>query len=155
VERELVLRPGLTRAGWMLGPAAVLAAFGGGMLYSGTGWPWVYLGPAALLAGFAVYVLTAPRMRLRLSATGFEYGTVVRRYSFRWVDVAGFGVADFATFRWVVFVFAPGYTGDGRVRRINQDFGGFDRYLPDTYGRNPIALAELLEEWRVRYTAPA
>jgi hypothetical protein len=152
---ELVLRPGLSRAGWLLGGATVLAAFGVGMLYRGGGWPWLYLGIATPLAALGAFVLVAPRMRLHLSPTGFEYGTVARRYSFRWSDVAGFGVSAFASFEHVVFVFAPGYVGDERVRRINQGFGGFDRYLPDTYRHRAEALAELLESWRVRHTRQA
>ncbi|OWK45724.1 hypothetical protein [Fimbriiglobus ruber] len=149
---ELVLRPGLSRFGWLFGSAAALAALGDVMLYRGTGLPWLYLGLAALLTGFGCWVLTAPRMWLRLSPTGFEYGTVLRRYSFRWDDVAWFGVSEFASHRWVVFVFAREYPGDERVRRINQRFGGFDRILPDTYGYRPVALAELLESWRFRHT---
>ena len=148
----LVLRPGLSRTGWLLGGAAVLATFGFGMLYDGTGWPWLYLGPAVPLAALGCWVLLAPRMRLHLSAAGFEYGTIVRRYSFRWADVAGFGVSDFASFRWVVFAFVPGYCGDERVRRINRAFGGFDRYLPDTYGYRAETLAGLLESWRAGHT---
>ena len=154
-DRELVLRPGLSRAGWMIGCAAVLAAFGAGMAYRGGEWPWLYLGLAGLLAGFGSWVLLAPRMRLRLSAGGFEYGTVARRYSFRWADVAGFGVSEFAAHRWVVFIFAPDYPGDEQVRRVNQEFGGFDRILPDTYGYRPVALAALLESWRLRHAPPA
>jgi hypothetical protein len=152
---ELVLRPGLSRSGWVLGAAAVLAAFGTGMLLRGTGWPWLYLGLAAPLAGFGCWVLLPPRMQLRLSPAGFEYGTMARRYSFRWSDVAGFAVSEFASFQHVVFVFVPGYRGAERVRRINQGFGGFDRYLPDTYGYQAAVLAELLESWRRRYTIQA
>lgn len=46
---ELVLRPGLSRSGWLLGGAAALASFGAGMLVRGGGWPWLYLASAAPL----------------------------------------------------------------------------------------------------------
>jgi hypothetical protein len=144
-----------------------MALCGGFGLRTGWQFAWLYLGGAALLFGFTAWVLPAPRMRLRLSPEGLAYGTLRRRYFFRWSDVAKFGVADFAGHRWVVFLLAPHYQGDKReralnrslhderVRAINRGFGGFDRFLPDTYGMRAVALAELLESWRVRYGRPA
>ena len=77
-EYELVLRPGLSRAGWILGSAAFLAVLGSLMADRGYEWGWLYLGLAAALSVMAFYVLTAPRMRLRLSPVGFAYGTMRR-----------------------------------------------------------------------------
>jgi hypothetical protein len=152
---ELVLRPGLIRWAWAIGLATFLALVGGFGLR--TDWPlaWPFLGGAALLFGFTAWVMLAPRMRLRLSSEGFAYGTVRRRYFFRWSDVAGFEVSPFAGHQWVVFTFVPGYCGDERVRAINQEFARFDRFLPDTYGMRAVALAQLLESWRLRHTDPA
>jgi hypothetical protein len=154
-EAELVLRPGLNRWGWGLGFAAFMALPAGAMLYRGVGWGWFYLGLTGLVAGSSAWIMAAPRLRLRLSPAGFAYGTVRRRYAFRWSEVASFGVAEFAAHRWVVFSFAAGYSGDERVRAVNQRFGGFDRFLPDIYGMRAAALAELLEGWRLRYGAQA
>jgi hypothetical protein len=148
---DLVLRPGLNRWGWVFGMAAFLGGFGGLGLRAGWPWAWLYLGMAVLLVGFAAWVLFAPRMRLRLSPAGFAYGTVRRRYFFRWVDVARFEESEFAGGCWVVFTLVLEYEGDERVRYINQEFGRFDRFLPDTYGMQAAQLAELLESWRLRY----
>jgi hypothetical protein len=154
-ESVLVLRPGFSRCGWMLGGAAFLAGFGLVMESPGSAWAYWWLALAGLLAAFAVWVLLAPRMRLGLSPTGIEYGTLRRRYSYRWSAIARFGVSEFGSHHWVVFVFAAQYNGEERLRRINQAFGGFDRFLPDTYGLGPAALVELLETWRLRHTRQA
>jgi hypothetical protein len=148
---DLVLRPGLNRWGWVLGMAAFLVVFSGLGLRAGWPWAWLYLGMAVVLIGFTAWVMLAPRMRLRLSPSGFAYGTARRRYFFRWEDVAEFGVARFAGYWWVAFNLVPGYRGDERVRAINQEFGRFDRFLPDTYGMRAVELALLLESWRLCY----
>jgi hypothetical protein len=150
---EVVLRPGFSRTRWVVGFAVFPAVLGLVMAHRGSGWAWLWLALAAGLIVFASWVLTAPRMRLRLSPSGFAYGTARRRYFFQWSDVAYFTVREFATYRHVFFVFAPGYRGDERLRAINQDFGGFDRFLPDTYGMRAEALADVLEAWRLRHTA--
>lgn len=153
MQRELILRPGMFRAGALIAGGAALAAFGIAMWVVGGGWPRVYLGLAVPFLALGAYMRMSPRMWLHLSPTGFAYGTLLRRHAYHWSDVAAFGVSRFASLDHVVFVFAPDYAGEERVRRINQDFGAFDRFLPDTYGQRPEALAELLDSWRQSHAA--
>jgi hypothetical protein len=95
--------------------------------------------------------MLSPRVRLVLSARGFACGTVRCREFYRWDEVAWFTVAEFAHHNLVVFTFAADYRGQERARRINQDCGGFDRFLSDSYGLRAAALAELLERRRLRH----
>jgi hypothetical protein len=154
-EGGLVLRFGLSHWWKILAFGALLVLCGGSDLLEGRPSGWLWLAGVAALFGVYVWAVTAPRTRLHLSAAGFAYGTMRRRYFFRWADVTQFWTTDFAARRWVVFAFVPGYSGDERVRRINQKFRGFDRFLPDTYGLRAAALADLMEEWRLRHTKPA
>jgi hypothetical protein len=97
------------------------------------------------------WVAFSPRSRLRLSAHGFTFGSMRRVSTYRWADVEAFFPCRFARRTWVCFTFSPLYSGERRVRSINQRFGGFDRYLPLDYTMRPEALAQLLEKWRVKY----
>jgi hypothetical protein len=65
------------------------------------------------------------------------------------------GLSPFGGHQWVVFTCVPWYSGDERIRAINQEFGRFDRFLPDTYGMRAATLAQLLESWRLRHADAA
>ncbi len=52
---------------------------------------------------------------------------------------------------WVCFVFSARFTGEEKLRRINQQFGKFDRFLPNNYGLSAMELAQLMESWRIRF----
>jgi len=112
------------------------------------GWPALCLGVA--LAAFAVWWHFSLRMRLKLNRDGFFFGTVTKQYYYRWSDIAWFGVADIGGGPMTIFTFIPGYQGEERVRAINQQDCGYDRFFPDTYGMTAEKLAELLESWRHR-----
>lgn len=91
------------------------------------------------------------RMVLRLTPEGFAFGTLRRKYFYGWSDIAEFGVGRAGTKR-TCFTLRGDYAGEERLRIINQGSIGFDRFLPDTYGKKPMELARLLEDWRYRYS---
>src|SRR5579872_1097633 len=106
----------------------------------------------AIGTAFSAWVPFAPRMRLYLSPEGLTFGTLRRRSTYRWSDIASFfGLHLGSWCHTVGFNFSESFTGERKLRRINQEFGRFDRFLPDTYGMQPVELAALLENWRLRY----
>ena len=90
-------------------------------------------------------------MDLILSAAGFKYGSLRWKRFYRWSDIDKFFVRNFGTGEKICFAFMDGFQGEERVRRINQRFARFDKFLPDTYGMPAAELLRLLEEWRSRY----
>jgi len=112
-----------------------------------------WLGVAIGMVFFIVLLWTvfSPHSRLRLSVEGFSFGSMRRVSAYHWSDVAAFFPCRFAGRTWVCFRFSPYFTGERKVRRINQDSEGFDRFLPNDYGMRPVELAQLLEGWRLRH----
>jgi hypothetical protein len=112
-----------------------------------------FIGIAWGTIGMAVTIgaLFSKRFRLRLTPQGFEFGTFRKRYFYPWSDIAVFGVGTLAGEK-VCFTFRQDFQGEERVRRSNQANVGFDRFLPETYGKPAWELAKLLEEWRRRYS---
>ena len=97
--------------------------------------------------GFAVMALSPGR--LRIEGEGFAYTAPGRSGSYRWSDVARFGVYLAVSGENVGFDFASEYRGR-RPRRLAADArGGFAASLPGTYGRDAHALADLLERRRI------
>jgi hypothetical protein len=91
------------------------------------------------------------RMVLRLTPEGFAYGTLWKKHFYRWNDIAVFGTGSVCV-RLTCFTLRGDYAGEEKLRIINQRSIGFDRFLPDTYGKTPTELAKLLEDWRYRYS---
>ena len=111
----------------------------------------ILLAPGGIGSVVCLTALTSKRMILRLTPEGFAFGTLRKKYFYSWSDVAVFGVASIGEKR-ACFTLRPDFAGDEKVRAINQAAIGFDRFLPDTYGKEPMELAKLLEEWRYRYS---
>jgi len=76
----------------------------------------------------------------------------MRRVStYRWSDVTAFFPQEVGGHKRVCFTFSKQFDGETKLRKTNQEFGGFDRFLTENYGMKPDQLAELLESWRIRY----
>jgi hypothetical protein len=148
---KLVLRPSRRKWGAILLFVGLIGILGLLMIRDGRAIGWLNIAVAVPLIPFICWVMTTRRMHLRLNASGFAFGTLRKQYMYSWSEIESFGVAEFASNRWVCFVFAPGYRTEAKVRAINQDFGGFDRFLPETYGMRAEELAKLLESWRLQY----
>jgi len=145
----LILKPSLRR--WLV-PICFFVIIGivGSVMALRAEWVgWV--GIALAIAGlpFCWWVLTSPRMWLKLDRECIRFGTLRRIHCYRWSDIAAIGVAWVAEEK-VCFTFRANYQGEKKLRAINQASFGFDRFLPDAYGKKPRELAKLLEDWRHR-----
>src|SRR5579871_844719 len=98
------------------------------------------------LVGCVVGLFTT-RLDLVLCPDGFRFGTVRKQYYYRWSDIRHFGVAWHTRYR-VCFTFQSHYPGESSVRKVNQRWMGFDRFLPENYGMDPKHLAQIMETWR-------
>src|SRR5258706_11607309 len=110
----------------------------------------IAFGTLGIIGSFAALIW--PRFILRLTPQGFSYGSLRKSYFYNWADIAVFGVSDFGMGKRVCFNFRPHYSGEVKVRAINQGSVGFDRFLHESYGMTPMELATLLEKWRQRYS---
>jgi hypothetical protein len=107
-----------------------------------------------ILGGVACTVaLFSKRMVLRLTPEGFGFGTLRKRYFYHWSDILVIGVGSIGQKR-VCFTLREYIPGEEKVRKVNQGAIGFDRFLPDTYGKKPMELAKLMEDWRHRHAQP-
>lgn len=145
---QLVLKPNVT---WFV--IGIVFFGGGGALLMPENKIVGCLSVAFGLVSFVILMWTvfSPRSRLRLTETGFSFGTMSRVSAFRWSDVAEFFPVYFGNRTWVCFRFSPSFRGERELRRINQEFGGFDRFLPFTYGMQADDLVRLMESWRSKY----
>ena len=109
---------------------------------------WGILGVVACMVA-----LLSKRMVLRLTPEGFGFGTLRKRYFYHWSDILVFGVGSIGQKR-VCFTLKEFYSGEEKVREVNRAAIGFDRFLPDTYGKKPMELARLMEDWRHRHAQP-
>jgi hypothetical protein len=101
--------------------------------------------------GVSLAAVFSKRMTLRLTPQGFAYGSLRKKYFFKWGDVSGFGIGKVNEMK-TCFNMRSDYQGEEKVRGINRRWIGYDRFLPDTYGKDPMELAKLMEEWRFLYS---
>jgi hypothetical protein len=148
------LKPAPTR--WFCMLLGSFAFIGGGMFVLGLGTVInLVMGVSGIVFGIvgvpvSLSALFSKRIVLRLTPEGFSFGTLRKKYFYNWTDIAQFGVGSVGVKK-TCFTLRADYQGETKVRAINQGFMGFDRFLPDTYGKKPVELAKLLEEWRQRY----
>lgn len=121
------------------------------MVLSGDWVGWLGVGIAVVACAMYIWVVFSPNSRLYLSADGFRFGTLRRISAYRWSDVARFFPLRIGPHDRVCFTFSTRFEGEEKLRRINQKFGGFDRFLPDDYGMKAGELADLLESWRTKF----
>lgn len=148
---EFVLRPSrITHLGYFLFFLAMSSAsvlmLREGRIVGALAFAYGLLGMVACLAA-----LFSPKLALRLSRDGVRFGTLRKSYFYRWADISVLGVGRVAGQRRVCFNFRQDYPEEKKLRAINQASIGFDRFLPNAYGKKPMELAALLGEWRQRY----
>lgn len=145
-ELTLRARP-LTQLAWA-GISGVLCLAGVGMVRDGQKLGFFvgsFFGLCALV--FMVQVLPSASY-LRLTSDGFELCSMFRTSMFRWDDVAEFQVGRIGRATFVVFEFAPAFTGQRRARGLARALAGYEAALPDTYGRRADELASILNDWK-------
>lgn len=130
---------------------------GGGLFCMATGPLFVgivgVLGVAMGLASLclAVWTKVSPKSRLRLSPSGFTFGTFQAVSSYNWNEVEKFHTLklSWAGGERVGFTFAPSCQRKTFIRWLNPPLPM--GLLPRTYGKQPVELALLLETWRQKY----
>jgi hypothetical protein len=134
-------------AGLAAGAASALDP-GGGRLFL------ILPGGIAVLSGALALMARNPG-ELRLTGDGFFFRGLLASGSYRWGDVARFGVYLGVGGDRVGFDFGPEYGGPRPRKLVAEARGGFDASLPGTFGRDATALANLLERWRIAARQPA
>lgn len=147
---ELILRP--TKYGGVF--TVVVSA---GFVYMGIG----MMGQSPLMSwlttvffGFCLLVglvqLWPGAASLKLTSEGFVVTSLFRSHFTRWQDVGSFRSAHVGLRRMVVFDYVESHKKFTFGKRLAKGLTGNQAALPDTYGRKPAALAELLNEWKRR-----
>lgn len=132
----------------------VFVAIGILMVRDGEGIGWFVLGFFGLCAlAFAVQMLPGAS-RLRLDRDGFTVTSLFRSSTVRWSEVSRFFVAQVGGRAMVCWDYAGAVPRSTASRRLSRTLAGVEAGLPDTYGLNAEALAELLEDWRQRHASP-
>ena len=122
---------------------------------------WLGLLPAGFF-GLGVLVglvqLVPGSSYLRIDQAGFTFCSLFRKKSIPWSVVGEFflvtirqGGTDIRTM--VAWNFSPLYEGARQGRRLSQAIAGCEGALPDTYGKTPEELVDLLNECRRLFTA--
>ncbi len=152
---ELVLRSSGTKRLWLGLMSAGFVAVGLWMVRSGNPQGWLVFGFFALcLMVFCVWMLFPNANYLRLTQDGFEMRAMFRSHFYRWRDVAAFEPVRIYGGKYVSIIFAPTYLAAPIGRDVSAALTGIQGMLPDTYGMTAEALADLLNDWRVRYRTP-
>ena len=109
-------------------------------------------GAGALLS---FLMLSPDRAYLLLTPAGFTVRTLFKRKDYRWGDVEEFHATALKGTLWIVFTLSPQgktHRSETAFRRMNKAVSGGDDNLPDTYGMSAEALAELLSQWKKRFS---
>jgi hypothetical protein len=107
---------------------------------------WAGLSVLAIIV--SVLQLHPKAAYLRLTAEGFTYCALFRKFSFLWNDISKFGVAVVSDREMVGWNFAEHYTRSRRGRALSTRLSGYESALPDTYGMTAKDLASLMETLR-------
>ena len=145
------LLPARTKTSILLAVSLAFTAIGVGMVVSGriTGWfVGLFFG---ICSGALAIHLWPGASYLQLSADGFVACSLFRRQPLiRWDSVSEFHVAPPLGSGIKMVVFSRGQSPHPCLAAINRSLTGATDALPDTYGRTPEELAELLNQWRRR-----
>jgi hypothetical protein len=113
---------------------------------------WLNIVFFGLGVAVAIVSLLPGSNHLQLDDEGLEVCSLYRRWSVRWGDVQEFFPAFISRRELVCWNYVPGYSGQRAGRVVASHLTGVEAALPDTYGMTPAALADLLNEWRIRHT---
>lgn len=117
---------------------------------------WVVLfGAAGLAAG--VFHVWPGRIVLNLNDDGFTVREGRHVESYRWADIADFGLGKFAGDTIVGFNFVPTYHPNPDGRAALKAETGFESFLPSSFGKRAKELVKLMNQRRaeaLRRTIP-
>jgi hypothetical protein len=125
---------------------------------------WVYVGITFFGLGTLVSLaqLIPGSSFLRLTSEGLTVRNMWRTTSYRWTDIARFGVAEFTTphgpfrqrHRLVGLDFAsthPRHRATQALMTFSRELTGFEGALPDNYGRSDADLAAYLNQLKAQF----
>jgi hypothetical protein len=146
----IVLRPSKTKAILLLLVCAAFAVGGGFMIADGQGAKGWFV---ALFFGLGVAVsvvqLLPGASYLEMTRDGFVICSLFRRSPlFLWRDVSAFTVARLPPHGKQMVVFSSANDAAKPLGKVNRAMLGASGGLPDTYGMNADALAELMNRRR-------
>src|SRR5260221_3792593 len=125
---EIVLHSNST---WIIIGAVFFGVTGIFLAYSGQWFGWISMATSLACFVLLFWMIRSPNSRLYLSTRGFRFGSLRRVSTYRWSDIDRFFPRRVANIERVCFTFSEQYQGEARLRQINQNFGGFDRFLTD------------------------
>ena len=111
---------------------------------------WLAVGFFGICALAFIITLIPGSSYLKLDEAGFEIRTLFRKESYRWEDIERFGWGKIGRNKMVVLNFKPGYQGQALGRKVGRAVTGVEGALPDTYGKSPEELAEMMNAWKDR-----
>jgi hypothetical protein len=115
---------------------------------------WLLAVPCGIFALIGVCLLLPGCSFLELNEEGFTLCSMFRRESYRWDDVARFGVVLVGSRPKVAFHYAAtSSTLSPEGAAIAMQLGGYEAAMPTTFGLDPEDLAVLLNDWHTRSLA--
>ena len=101
---------------------------------------------------FAISVVPGSSF-LQLRDEGLTLRSLYRTWHVSWLDTSEFFVARVGGRQMVCWNYSPSFVGQRLGRAMSRGIAGVEAGLPDTYGRSATELAQLLNEWHMRYNA--
>ena len=89
---------------------------------------------------------------LHLSKDGFKIRTLFRDQVIKWSDVKSFRSGYIGPNKSVVFHFSSEHKEHQEAKKWAKSLAGVEGALPDTYGKSPKELADILNEWKGKYS---
>jgi len=85
---------------------------------------------------------------LKLTDDGFEVKFSFKKYFTNWKDVKSFSVTPITSNRFVSYTFSDSYNKQEIGRNIAKSLSGSEAILPDSFGKKPEELAEIMNNWK-------
>jgi len=144
----IILQPSRIRAILFLLVCLVFVAVGCWIIIRENSWiGWLNVFFFGVGAVVFIMNLIPGKSYLKLTPEGFEVSSLSRSYTYRWTEVAQFGVADVSFNKMVVFNYSPSYQKAKKGRRISRQLASWEAGLHDTFGMKPQDLADLLNRY--------
>jgi hypothetical protein len=153
-QQPLVLRPGRRQTVLLILVCSVFVALGIWLALRGERIAYyaaAFFGVCLLVA--VIHSLPGAAY-LRLEPNGFTFCNLFRKQSVPWTDVARFSVTFLGAQSTVGWNYRPGHGPSSRASAVAKAICRCEGALPDTYGMNPYALAELMNELLEEYGTP-
>ena len=89
---------------------------------------------------------------LKLDENGFEVCNLYRKTRYNWQDIHSFSAGSIHMNAMVFYDFSPNFKKQRTLRKINTKIAGSQAALPNTYGLKAEALADLMNDYKEKYT---